>query len=780
VPAKMKIFLLLITTVIITLASCGKKPDGTATGTKASEYQSSQSQSTDYRKLSIVIPNDITAKDFVMTDNGVKLLTNEGIINLNYNGKMDDIIPLSDSENFTHLSIDRSEIFHILALSHNEEGNIESLTVHQFKSDGAKLPRTILKGSFAELEATPIIGDFLTAGGYYYIQSMYGVYVYNGTGELVLKVREEHETKGNSLFLLEDGRVASVSTRNPNNMNLAVVRFYEPNASDFEEHIINIAGVSPETINLFGSGLALMMVENAVLHEYTPTTGRGEIILNFLNHGVDSNMLIGLRQTQDGDIVCVLARDSAWLWGRTAGEIAVFSTEPDHAKGTTEAHRAGDEAKINTDPSKEKETVTIMIMETEMGRRDWLKERVALFNKTNPDYNVEVRTYTFTDSSDVEDARRRFNIDLAHDPADIICLSYAGRYYEAPVSIRSFAHKGVFADLYEIMDNDPSFNKDEYLPNLFTALEIGGRLYDIAVGFTIEFIVGKAADFAASEKPGWTIDEFMSFLDKKQDTEYIIESFTKESFIETMIEYYFTDRESGEVKFDRDAFLKILAVSESFPVTAPPDEGGDDWFHFRSGARDGNPLFLHNNMHGGWGFRSLMTAEVAWFGETIIFKGFPSAEGNGIQFRTNQRFAISEKSSMKDGAWEFIKFMMEVHPSLWNSYLPMKISDIEEMLDESMGNPLNHDPNRETPYYEILGGLRGQPIIIVPIGNNTPEMNEKIMDLIKSTTVVVPSDPVVRGIIREEIGAYLAGQKTPDQVADIIENRVGIYLKELE
>jgi len=776
--AEMRKYIILTIIILfmsIGLVACRSKEDP-ETGTDASQSQKSQSQSTEYRKLSIVIPDDITAKDFVMTEAGVKLLTNEGIINLNYNGEMDEEIPLSGSENFTHLSIDRSEIFHILALSHNEEGNIESLTVHQFKSDGAKLPRTALKGSFAELEATPLIGDFLTVGGYYYVQSMYGVYVYDRAGELVLMVREEHETTANSLFSIEDGRVASVSTRNRDNTSLAVVRFYEPDASDFEEHIINMTAISSETINLFDGGAGLLIVENSELHEYAPTTGRGDMKLNFLNHGVDPAMLIGLSQTQDGDIVCILARDSAWLWGRTPGEVVVFSKRLDHVMGTIEAHRAGDEAYVETGPPKEKETVTIMIMEMESQPRDWLRERVALFNKSNPNYNVEVRTYTFTDANDVEDARRRFIIDVAHDPADIIYLS--GGFHEAAVPIRSYARKGVFADLYEIMDNDPGFKKDDYLPNLFTALEIDGRLYDIAAGFTIELIAGKASDFVAGEKPSWTIDEFISFIDKKPEAEYIIESYTKESFISTMIEYYFTDRETGEVKFNREAFHKILEVSERFPMTEPPDEGGDDWFHFRSGARDGNPLLLYNNLLGYYAFRDLMTQEVAFFGETIIFKGFPSAEGTGIQFRIPARFAISQKSSNKNGAWEFIKFAMEVHPSLkWEVlYIHPKISRIEEMLEETMLNPGYYE---DIPYYEIIGG-RGQPLIRIPIGNNTPEMNKKIMDLIKSTTVVVPSDPVVRGIIREEIGAYLAGQKTPDQIADIIENRVGIYLKELE
>jgi len=772
----------LIIMVLSTLTACGSKTDetGIPTGTNASQSQSLESQSTEYQKLSIIIPDDITPKDFVMTESSIKLLTNDGIINLNYNGEMDEVIPLSGSENFTRFSIDKDGNFHTLALSHNEEGNIESIIVHQFKSDGAKLPRTTFKGSFTEVEPTPFIGDFLTANGYYYIQSMYGVYIYNRTGELVLTVREEQDTKTNSLFLLEDGRVASVSTRNQNNMNLSIVRFYEPDVSDFEEHIINMAAVGPETINLFDGGLGLLMVENSSLHEYTLTTGRGDVKLNFLNYGVDPAMLIGITYARTGDIVCVLARDSAWLWGRTAGEVAVFSTSPDHVMGTMEAHWAGDAANVDTGPPKEKEIVTIMVMESQQRPANDLRKSVTLFNKLSPDYHVEVRAYPYTDSSDVDDARKRFTIDLVHDAADIIALSGSfGGYHGTAVPIRSYARKGVFADLYEIMDNDPDFNKDEYLPNLLKAMEIDGRLYDITPNFMLECITGKASDFAAGEKPGWTIDEFISFLDKKPGTEYIIGSFTRESFIATMIEYYFTDPATGEVKFDRDAFQKILAVSERFPLTEPPDEGGDDWFHFRSGAKDGNPLLLYIYMYGEFGLRELMTHEVAFFGEAIIFKGIPSAEGSGTQFIIPESYAISEKSSKKDGAWEFIKFTMDRHPSLGMDFLiPVKIERLEEMLDETMENPLMVD--RESPWYEMLGGLGGKPIIRIPIGNNTPEMNKKIMDVIKSTTVVIPSDPVVRSIIKEELDAYLAGQKTPNQVADIIENRVGIYLMELE
>jgi len=786
------IFAILIICVGVGLVACKGKSDETeiSAGTAASEQQSS-----DYQKLSILIPDHIMAKDFVLTETDIVLLDGNGITRINYDGVIYEEIMLPGSESFARLSIDERGHFNILALSHNDEGNIESLTVHCFHSSGSVWkPRTELKGSFAELDDTPFIGDFLTANGYYYVQTMYHVFVYDTKGELILTVGEEHGIFTNSLFLMEDGRVASVSTGERNNTNLLFVRIYEPETANFTEYIINIKASSPSTINLFGGGFGLLMVENAEILEYALETGRGDVMLNFPNNGVDSAMLIGISHTRDGDIVCVLARDSAMMLGRTAGEVAIFSTSPDHVRGTMEAHRPGEETNIVAGPPKEKETVTIMFMESDgFWKEDWLRDRVNWFNKANPDYHVEVRAYTFTDASDIDDARRRFTIDLAHDPADIIYLSSGWSGTVVPVPIRSHARKGVFADLYEIMDNDPDFNKDEYLPNIFKALETDGRLYDIAAGVTIEFIIGKASDFAAGEKPGWTIDEFAAFLNTKPEAEYIIESFTKESFITTMIEYYFTDRETGEVKFDREAFHKILEVSDRFPVTGPVFEdgdgllGSDKWFYWQSGAKDGDPLLLHGSMHGDWGFRDMMTAEVVHFGEDIIFKGFPSAEGTGIQFRIPQRFAISEKSSQKDGAWEFIKFTMEVQ-FIWNInntygefyhiFIPIKIESIEEMLDKALKNPMMADD--KSPYYVSLGGLFGIPRTRIDVGNNTPEMNKKIMDLIKSTTVVVPSDQVVRRIINEELASYLAGQKTPDQVADIIENRVGVYLAELD
>ena len=768
--AKIILFLLFITIAIITFATCGQKPDGMQTADL-------ENQSTDYRKLSIVIPDNITAKDFVVTDNGVILLANDGIISINYDGEINDVIPHIGNKSFTQLSIDGDGNFNILAMNKNEDGTTH-LAVNHFKSDGAKLPRTALKGPFAEEENDPYIVDFLTANGHYYVQSMYGVYIYNGAGELVQTVREEHDTLANSLFLTKDGMVTSVSTRNRDNAALLIVRIFEPDASDFTEQLISITATSPGNHLVSGSELGFLMIETPGLHEYGLETGRGNLFLNLMDHGVNTSEIIGLSLTPDGDIICVMPRGSILM--RTAGEVVVFSTKPDHVRGTMEAYwLGGTPIVVDTGPPKEKETITLAVVYF----GDFIKTRVNRFNMSNPDYRIEVINYL--DGRDEKDAIRQFTIDLVHDPADIIILTSIdvprSWHTNTSVPIHSYARKGIFTDLYELMDADPDFNRADYLPNVLKALEMDERLYTIFPTFKIRVIMGKASDLEAVAI-GWTLDEFISFLDTKPDAKHIINDWTKADFISKMIEYYFTDPETGGMKFDREAFLKILTAAEKFPK-ASPFEGDDfdDWEDIWFGLKDGNPLMYQTSLGGGeYGFRWEWTFEYLFFGEEITYKGFPSptGTGSGTYFRPELRLAIAEKSQRKDGAWEFIKFTMNdyIFWSLPTDELPIKISQLNDWLDATLVNLINIVGD-EYEYAYYLDFDTDKKIII---GNNTPEFNAKIMEVINATTVIAPSDLVVRDIIAEEVAFYLAGQKTPDQVADIIENRVSIYLSELE
>ena len=58
------------------------------------------------------------------------------------------------------------------------------------------------------------------------------------------------------------------------------------------------------------------------------------------------------------------------------------------------------------------------------------------------------------------------------------------------------------------------------------------------------------------------------------------------------------------------------------------------------------------------------------------------------------------------------------------------------------------------------------------------EEAEYFSDFIMSVKEISPVDNKILDIISEEVGAFYAGQKSADEVANIIQSRVSLYLSE--
>ena len=55
---------------------------------------------------------------------------------------------------------------------------------------------------------------------------------------------------------------------------------------------------------------------------------------------------------------------------------------------------------------------------------------------------------------------------------------------------------------------------------------------------------------------------------------------------------------------------------------------------------------------------------------------------------------------------------------------------------------------------------------------------EEVRALVEKADTVAYTNQALVNIIEEEVSAYFADQKTADEVADIIQSRVSVYLKE--
>lgn len=412
--------------------------------------------------------------------------------------------------------------------------------------------------------------------------------------------------------------------------------------------------------------------------------------------------------------------------------------------------------------SGEKKIVSLYVWSTNSD----IEKAVIDFNSRSTEYRVEITDYT--EKYPDEPLMYLNNDIIIGNLPDIILLDA----YSMPVE--SYISKGLFANLYDFMDSDESFNRTDYLESYFKAYEVNGKLYELSPEFAIHTIVGKTS--VIGETRGWTMNEFISFADENSDRNIFSGIYNKGNiltfFINSGCGDYFNSR-TGECRFDSEDFIRFLEFCNRFPNETPENYYDTiDMKEYKTQWRTGSTLLDFGFISD---FTSLRRDETVTFGEPVTVKGFPSEDGNGLSFNNyGMEFAITAKADNGEGAWEFLKYFLSDEYQDKSYMFPIKLSAIEKKAEASKERPFFTDKNGDKVYTdtETIGGQE------VTIGANTDEDIRRVMDIINSADSTWNYDSQITNIVTEETGAYFAGQKSANEVADIIQNRVLNYLAE--
>ena len=169
---------------------------------------------------------------------------------------------------------------------------------------------------------------------------------------------------------------------------------------------------------------------------------------------------------------------------------------------------------------------------------------------------------------------------------------------------------------------------------------------------------------------------------------------------------------------------------------------------------------------------------VGMFGEPVTLIGFPAKEGNGAVITPNNVYMISSKSKNQDGAWQFLRYYLtdEYQKDSNDSWsLPIKKDALKEKINKGTEKPywINSDGGKE--YYEYTAWLGDEEVTLDPL---TQEQADDLYNYIWSVTQAYYSDDSLNNIITEESAAFFSGQKSAQDVADIIQSRAQIYINE--
>ena len=560
-----------------------------------------------------------------------------------------------------------------------------------------------------------------------------------------------------------------------------------------------------------GEGYTFYYSTQEAVYGYDVATATSTELLNFMNSDLSANNV--------NDMI-VLSQDQfiARGWDDLSGEDAIMLLT-----------RVPDD-----------QIVPKYILNLAVVGDDWaLRNNVLRFNRQSEEYRVKIKQYSI---DDYYEEGKEYNYQELVDKAvtalnnDIIAghipdILHVNQY----MPMDNYISKGMLADLYTFIDNDPELKREDFLENVLEALEVGGKLYEIMPSFNVRTLVGK--DSMLGGRKQWTMGEFIQWSKGIPEGSGVFFDMTRDQMLELFCTFAyeeFVDPETGKCYFDTEDFKQVLQYVNTLSTKSvwEGQDGYDEEFYQNYQNRFRADLAMLEEM-----YLSSFEAYTSWmsytfFTEDITMIGLPSMSGNGSVITSDaMSFAISAKSPVVDGAWSFVRyFLTEEYQDTLEYTFPVRVSSLEKLADKAVAQQAEEKKNWEE-YLNNYGGndyIIDDDMVVMPteetesvaeteepaetedkvvvdteisvetdavIGGGvigmpnpypqeqfrvflTEEMADEIIEFIKSLNHVLRYNVPVNNIIKEEAAQYFAGQKSLEDTARIIQNRVSTYVAE--
>lgn len=396
-----------------------------------------------------------------------------------------------------------------------------------------------------------------------------------------------------------------------------------------------------------------------------------------------------------------------------------------------------------------------------------VRSRVIAFNRENQEYRITVKDYS-SDMADISAIGTQLNTDiLAGNMPDILLV-------DSNIDLANFAEKGLLADVGALIAQDSELSARSFLDNVFDAFRIKDKLYQVVPSFTVSTFIGKKS--VLGDRNGWNMEEFLSYVSGLGNDVSAFGEVTRDSFLSYAMQYGgndYIDRETGKCSFDSPEFVKLIQYAATLPQEI--DYGEDyDWTAYANQYRESKtllmPLYLYD-------FSSLSANINGSFGEEIAYVGFPSAGKDGSAVLCDTSFALSAKSKYQDAAWQFVRYYLtEAYQSSdVLGGMPVDRDCFMQMAQKAMQKPYYLDENGQKVEYDDIYYLNDEEIVLPPL---TQEQLDQAVSFVEGINRTVYHNDTVMQIINEELPAFFEGQQDAEKVAEVIQNRVQLYLDE--
>lgn len=422
--------------------------------------------------------------------------------------------------------------------------------------------------------------------------------------------------------------------------------------------------------------------------------------------------------------------------------------------------------------SSEKEILRLAVY---AGMKTLYDEPVRLFNASNSRYQVELVEYA--DSS-------QFITGMASkDAPDMISADM--------INLAQFSAGGYLTDLYELMERDDSRVKaEDLLSSVADAYTYNGKLVAVPVTFTPKVIVGGDE---LENIENWNIDEFINLINRNDKimTNYM---YTTENYITDLALIYWVgekdrllDWENKAAHFNSDNFIAFLKALENY---TPPVQMGNI---AESVYWQKNEIYLHEDYILPY---SMQIIRAVIGTKNPVYVGYPTGDKTTFGVSSTNSFAINAGSSNKEGAWEFLQYIIRNADSLISdtplmAEFPIYLPKLNDLIDKASVKKYKREKNAE---WNIMTDSEGNPVeesvigyaedgdggVSVDIYALDDKDRDELWYILDNIGFVEDSFSPAYKIYMEEIISFMSKTQDAQQTADALQDRMTLMLEESE
>jgi hypothetical protein len=272
---------------------------------------------------------------------------------------------------------------------------------------------------------------------------------------------------------------------------------------------------------------------------------------------------------------------------------------------------------------------------------------------------------------------------------------------------------------------------------------------------------------------------------------------TREKYLELMDSYLegYLDWDAGTASFDSPEFRDVLAFAAALPAEEKTENTAEAEIMHGQALADAVTV----TSVGDWQFR-----DTVYMGK-LVCPGLPTPDRVGSLIKMHAPMAVSAVSAHPEGAYAFLKSMLdEKTQTAYTDRFPSVKAAFESHLAEAMREPTAEEGYTVTYItadgfqfrdgtvylWDDAEGERAPRAVLLWYDENYSVIREEkqyamseaqrdaLLALLDSALRSTSYDQVIAGVVREETGAFFAGQRSAEEVSRRIQERAELYLSE--